>query len=519
MENLVKLLLVITLLKAIVWAGIVPIWHFPDEQAHFAQVSLYSETGRMRADDKRDLSEEILISEKLLGTERDWAGRNKFTFHPEYKIEYTDTVVGKYEKEINNIALDKRKNFIKHESAAYPPLYYWLGSFFYKLFYQQSLIIRVFAVRFLSILLFIATVFFAFKSAELLFPKNKVLAQAVAVMVSFQPMFTFVGSGVSSDVLFNLLFMIFIYLCLLIINNGLKAGYLSMIMFLFYLGNLTKRHFIITAPILLGALAIFTLRKRKKKINLLTVLLLVSTMMMALWKPLNNWHQGKNVWPDIKPVWRWSEDYISLPSFVSWTVRHTIAEVIPWYWGVFKWLGVVLPPIVNRIINRMMVLAGLGLLWRFVKVVRRGRLSKLDWNLIFLIWANLVYFAVLMYWAWLFRNSQGFNFGFQGRYYFPLIFSHMVLFLTGFLSLTPKRWRSAVAKLTGMVMVLLNFIALIIVAGGYYDLSSFNTFIIQASQYKPIIFKGNFFVGWLALYFSVLIYFSYKYLKYESKKA
>ncbi len=44
-------------------------------------------------------------------------------------------------------------------------------------------------------------------------------------------------------------------------------------------------------------------------------------------------------------------------------------------------------------------------------------------------------------------------------------------------------------------MVILNFIALWIIAKSYYDISNINNFIVQASQYKPWFYKGY----WLVL--------------------
>ena len=79
--------LILTLLS---WIFIVPIWHFPDAQAHFGQVAFMSQKWRNSEDAEYDLTEEIYLSEQLLGTARDNSGKNRFTFNPEYRIEYTD---------------------------------------------------------------------------------------------------------------------------------------------------------------------------------------------------------------------------------------------------------------------------------------------------------------------------------------------------------------------------------------------------------------------------------------------
>src|SRR3989344_1929977 len=102
-KKLFILLLVFLFFKQLIWESLVPLWHFPDEQAHFAQVAYLGEMGPQPGKTPFDLTEEIRISENLLGTERDNSGNNRFTFHPEYKIEYAPVLYGIYEEKINKL--------------------------------------------------------------------------------------------------------------------------------------------------------------------------------------------------------------------------------------------------------------------------------------------------------------------------------------------------------------------------------------------------------------------------------
>src|SRR3972149_556362 len=101
-KEIIIFVLILLFIKQILWTAIVPLWHFPDEQAHFAQAVYLAEKGTQPPDGEFDLTEEIRISENLLGTERDKSGNNRFTFHPEYKIPYSNKFVGLYEKEIQS---------------------------------------------------------------------------------------------------------------------------------------------------------------------------------------------------------------------------------------------------------------------------------------------------------------------------------------------------------------------------------------------------------------------------------
>ena len=116
---MLKLLLLVTLFKQITFSAVTPLWHGPDEQAHFAQVQYIAEFGQPVANDNKvkDLSQEIFISEQLLGTARDEFGKNKFTHNPGFRIEYTHTTIGKYEPLINNLPKITRINFVKSEAT------------------------------------------------------------------------------------------------------------------------------------------------------------------------------------------------------------------------------------------------------------------------------------------------------------------------------------------------------------------------------------------------------------------
>ena len=70
------------------------------------------------------LAIEIAISEQYLGTFRDEHGNNRFTFHPEYRLEYSNNYTGIEEEAINALPLTARNNFVAKESAYYPH-FFW----------------------------------------------------------------------------------------------------------------------------------------------------------------------------------------------------------------------------------------------------------------------------------------------------------------------------------------------------------------------------------------------------------
>lgn len=509
-KKIILLLLFITFFKGLIFAVIVPIWHTPDEQAHFAQVAFFSEFNKMPRFTK-DLNREIYESEKLLGTLRDRNGNNKFTFHPEYRIEYTNSQVGKYENKILNLSKNYRTNLVKYEAANYPPLYYWISSLGYKFFYDEDLITRIYAARIISISLGVLTIFIAWKIAKLIFPNQELLQITLPALVSFQPMFSFVSAGVNSDNLMNLLFSLLIYLSILIINFSLKIKYLLFSIITILLLYLTKPQVILALPILLLAIIISVLLSKKIStyIKVLSVLTPIILLGFGYWLFIERGNSlllekfyTQSFYPEKPKI------QLNPIAFFRQSIAQTIAEALPWYWGVFNWLGVTLPILVNRIINRILIIAAIGILVKLFFSIKNR--SKQEIMFIYLIAVSLIYFLGLTFYNYLFTANHGFPFGIQGRYYFPTIIAHMAILLMGIISLVPNKFiklQYSLAKALSLGMIVLNFITLWVIAKSYYNLSSYNSFIIQLSQYKPLVFKTPFITIILFAYCALVVYF------------
>ncbi|HKF94327.1 MAG TPA: glycosyltransferase family 39 protein, partial [Gammaproteobacteria bacterium] len=83
-----------------------------------------------------------------------------------------------------------------------PPLYYLLATPFY-LLGGSTITSQVIAVRVLSVLLGTATVALTYALGLVVAPKRRAFALALAVIVGFNPMFTYMSAAISNDVLIN----------------------------------------------------------------------------------------------------------------------------------------------------------------------------------------------------------------------------------------------------------------------------------------------------------------------------
>ncbi|NMC36081.1 DUF2142 domain-containing protein [Candidatus Beckwithbacteria bacterium] len=498
-------------LKQILWMGLVPVWHFPDEQAHFSQVQNMA----FFAVSHGNTSDEIAMSEILLGTKRDQQGNNKFTHQPWFTIPYSNSVSGVHEQTITDLPKTYTTNLKVREATSYPFLYYSGSMLFYKLFASSSIITRVYSVRFFSLLIFMATTWVVWQIGQLLF-QNKFWALGLTTLVAFQPMFSFVGAGVTSDVLFNFFFTLFVYCCLKIIEKPKAQAWLYLFVIII-LGQLTKQQMVVALIIALCLLPFrFTPIKQlfcKKTASTIGLILLLSGFLAVAMI----FGKAEYIYTFIQSGRNQNQQIfaISLFEHIKFTLLHTYREVLPWYWGVFKWLGVVLPRWVNRVQMGILGITGFGLLWYLVQKVtnffKTKKLSLFDQKILFLLFSALAYYLALLLWDWQFRRAYNFSFGVQGRYYFPVIIAHMALILVSWRFLWQQVFKkyspNYVLVILGFWWLILQIIGLRTIIVSYYDVSSWSIFLNQISQYKPWLFKSYSWYLWFSLAILALVLF------------
>lgn len=495
----VNSLIITALSTSIVWALLVPIWHFPDEQAHFVQVQNTAETGG-NPQGELDMSQEVLESERVLGTLRDERGNNQFTYNPHYRISYTPGNDGSREQQIKSLPKQAREVYLAKESPRYPPLFYWYSSVWYRLGYTADLFTRVLLVRLGSTILFVGIIYFALKISQELFPKQQNHALIVAAMTAFHPMLLFVSSGINNDTLITLLASAITLVCLRLVHLGISMKRMFALALLVALGMLTKQTIFLLFPLVAITCFIAYVKHRgslKKVLLMVFVSIGVLSLTYALLKLLN---QG--FW---LPYWPLSlKDMLASPALLpslQGLLSRLYRETLPWYWGVFKWLGVVFPLPLIRVFKLSMVMSMVG--WGFCVIKIASKKTRLEnaslW--LTLILGNAAYVTGLVAWELAAILRLGFGHGIQGRYFFPLIVSQMALLYFGWLQLIPKNVHTWFNRLLTLGLVALGIYSLWYVLGLYYSWQPFDVFTSQVSQYKAAIAKwplvGIYGIVWL----------------------
>ena len=516
---LLVLLTVSILLKQLLWVGFIPMWQFPDEQAHFAEVQNYAEGNPINPARIPTTSKEIDESEKYLETKRDGFGNNKYTYHQEFNIPYSATKEGIYESTIKNFPTSYRHELVTDEATVYPFLYYKLAAGFYTSVIRSDIITRVFFVRLLNLTFFILLTFLSYLIGKMLFPKNFLYQITLVIFVCFHPMLSFLGGGVNSDNLFILIFTLSIYQSLKVLNRGWSIVDIIAMFLVTWVATSTKELGRLVPLVFLypGVYWIVGHKQHWKKILALSLIGIV-LFSIIFRQPITQFVRGEQFISEVPgwPILFSSAKESYLNHFVS-TAKHTYREILPWYWGVYRWLSMTYPRPVHRIINWILVIAILGLFYALYNshLKKRGVLTK---NLWFLIYVSGMYFMAITTFDYLFKISHGFSLGVQGRYFFPTIVPHMALILIGLFSLVSKiSLNQRLIKLLGLAMIALHTYAFYFVTSSYFSKTSVSLFIVQASQYKPWLFKSPFLEIYSLLFISVLLLFIVNYLRIYAK--
>lgn len=486
MRNLKLLLILTAFINALAWITLIPVGQYPDEQSHFAQVQNIAELGKSQFAGKNNTSYEVNLLEKTLHTNRNYNSNNAYTYHPEFNIMYSNTLNGLEENRFNNLPKNTRITLVKQEGTENPPLYYYLGSAAYKLFNNSNVFERIYSIRIFSAILFIFLIIVAYKIARVVFKKEKILQIALPALLAFMPMLVFASTGVLPDPLTNLLFCLIIYTCVKIIENGFRTKSNLLLVVVFILGFYTRQQFFIIIPIIITAFFLRCLwTKNYKGIALLTLLLLgvISCIKFVV-----------SFVPEVG-----ASNYLSIFDkqflfYLKSMLIHWYRETLPWYWGVYRWLSLTVPHVYYQIIKTLIALASIGFVIKFFLIMKKRQIEKSDWYLTFFICATFIYAFAFAIGDYLFIKRYGYPFGIQGRYFFPLVSAHVSLLLAGYWVLSKlilKKYAKLAVCFLVFLMILFNDLSLAHVTASYYSVESLSKFILQASQYKPLLLKGN----------------------------
>jgi hypothetical protein len=202
-------------------------------------------------------------------------------------------------------------------------------------------------------------------------------------------------------------------------------------------------------------------------------------------------------------------NFLSLVKYTyEYTLPHTYKEVLPWFWGVYDWLGVTYPRIVHRVINWIILLSIIGWILKIISYTKDSIFKKDTYLVIFyFLVVSLFFYGGISVYDWYLWSYSKFPLGVQGRYFFPLISVIMMIILSGWnFFLTKLRLGKTSSLILLIFIILLNIYAQYLILNTYYNLDSLENVYLQISQYKPFLFKSYTVFPLILLYLLLLLF-------------
>jgi hypothetical protein len=364
-----------------------------------------------------------------------------------------------------------------------PPLYYLLCLPLYWLARGGDLLARVFLVRQLSVAMGVATVALSAAIARQVYPRRRAMWHTVPLLVSFQPMFTFVTSVVNTDALLILVCCALIYFCLRVLRDGLTVKRGAALGIALAAGLLIKPFILGMAVPLAAALAVAIGRDlaaaRREGVSprpvwrcALRSCGALAAAVVLLWGPWV-WHSARlgnnpfyanpiriGQYVLENPVY----GYRLLPYLADYG-RSLLGGTWATLWGYFGWLDTPLSPAVYRALYVVCGLALVGLVVYGVRAVRarsgdrpeQAGQQALALGFLALVLLSFVgTIGAMNYYSWRTRGLAG---GIQGRYYLGAIVPLVTLLAAGLLAPLPGRLRPVGHWLLCWAMVVLNAVS------------------------------------------------------------
>jgi 4-amino-4-deoxy-L-arabinose transferase-like glycosyltransferase len=323
---------------------------------------------------------------------------------------------------------DNRNVVVHGEGEAFP----WRGT-----------ALAMHLLRLLGVALGAGTVVLAYALAGLVWPRAPAFAWLATALVAFNPMFLFISGAVNNDNLATLLSMWALWLCALVVRDGLTGRRAAALALAVALAGLTKLSGLALAPLAVAALLYDGWRARRwRRMAYALGALALAWLLLAGWWYARNWQlygdpTALGVHLDI--MGRRSPDALELlgewPGF--WIS----------FWALFGWMNVLAEGWVYVVYGLLHALALIGLgAWLVRAGVRRAWPALVLPGLLVLY--ALIVFASVVRWTTLTTASQG-------RLMFPALGALGVLCAVGLLDPWPERFRRplAVGATAGLALI------------------------------------------------------------------
>jgi 4-amino-4-deoxy-L-arabinose transferase-like glycosyltransferase len=438
-ESLLLWLLLFSLLLGLLYIFLTPPWQGPDEITHYEFVDILSRAELFKIKHKSDykLQKEIIHS---MDQFRAWKYVYKERPSPLPGSFWSLPLYGG-----SNTKLDR------------PPLYYILGSFVLKAFSTDSLLLKHYLIRLLSLLMSLLTILFTYLSAKIVFNNNLSLSLMSACSVALLPEFMIISSSINSDSLANLIGAGSIFVLLFSLHHIKNYYYLLLIPVLVILGLLTGRTtFFVIPSLAVFAVIYFSKGWKKGRFNILLFAMIGLLILIAafLFSRYVFPALGSKVYTNIMEILGNLGRLFQKDSYSAFNSRN-LEMACKSFWYYAGWNAFPLPNFLYDVLKIFSLLGIVGLV-KYVtcRLLRARQKHPLQWSNFLL----LTTFCILALAGFLLRLIISMDP--MARYIFPALPALAILLVIGLMELIPNRLKRTALVCFVFLLVVLNIYAL-----------------------------------------------------------
>lgn len=420
------LILISFFLKEMFLSALLPMFSGVDEYRHYNTIQYLSEPKEKnwameemsrkkftRSDFKSNhFSEEILQTGQMIDIEKIWSGKSTFTYG----------YVGVNENEINSRKWDPYNKVFPPDVVKGAGIYHQLLVYVEKFFANNSILVRFYLIRTISIIfgtLTILVAYFLFKNADFS-RKNSLI---LAAIFSLQPRFSIYTTNINYDSLLILIFTFFALGGVLFLKQGINWKNGSLLLLSFAAGMFTKGTSIVLIIPFLTLIAFFIYQKIKEgKVNLkdMIIFLLAPAIIMGIFFLKYNF--------EVLAAPENSD--LSFTTFLSRSL-HRIRATSTDYWGAISWTRVNFSSEFAKIIWLTEALAVVGIVFFLVSKKNPEFLLKKKYIFFFCI-LMLALQTGIRFNNWrITASGSELLYGTPGRYFIPALAAHLAVMFCG----------------------------------------------------------------------------------------
>lgn len=349
------------------------------------------------------------------------------------------------------------------------PIYYYILLPFYLLVANQSIELRLIALRLVNLLFGAGTVGITFLVARALFPKDNYVVLGAPAFIALLPMFSFISGSINNDNLANLLSALFVYLLVVGITSsfpGKSVASFFALLAVAALALLAKRSTIALFPLVLLLPPAFLFRRKLNSRRDLAWRLgvigleIFSLLLLALriWQSVPTKARIRNLLNFHYPLSDISNRFVLFFGSDLWWERTktNFIHLFQGFWGHFGWQNIPLDTSLYIVLLIITLLSILGFFWFFLSQVVRGRALEREQKIliIFMLFSLILVVAIAFI-----RTTILEYVPLQGRYIFPALVPVSIFFVLGLGSSLGSRLRNYLLPVLVVGLVVLDFIS------------------------------------------------------------